>query len=56
MSDATDLRDLPKLLRDDPAVLRVLGRSSAVLSVPGRRFLVDDSHAFDAWINATVMF
>jgi transcription-repair coupling factor (superfamily II helicase) len=34
MSDATDLRDLPKLLRDDPAVLRVLGRSSAVLSVP----------------------
>jgi hypothetical protein len=23
---------------------------------PGRRFKVDDSHAFDAWLNATVMF
>jgi len=23
---------------------------------PGHRFKVDDSHAFDAWINATVMF
>ena len=30
----TSLSDLPKLLRDDPAVLRVLGRSSAVLAVP----------------------
>jgi hypothetical protein len=28
----------------------------AVVNIPGRRFLVDDSHAFDAWINATVMF
>jgi hypothetical protein len=27
-----------------------------VINTPGRRFLVDDSHAFDAWINATVMF
>jgi hypothetical protein len=27
-----------------------------VINVPGRRFLVDDSHAWDAWINATVMF
>jgi transcription-repair coupling factor (superfamily II helicase) len=38
----TDLRDLPKLLRDDPAVLRVLGRSNAVLSVPehGRSYVV----------------
>ena len=27
-----------------------------VINVPGRRFKVDDSHAFDAWINATVMF
>jgi hypothetical protein len=26
------------------------------INIPGRRFLVDDSHAFDAWINATVMF
>ena len=23
---------------------------------PGHRFKVDDSHAFDAWVNATVMF
>src|SRR5215213_5486319 len=38
----TDLRDLPKLLRDDPAVLRVLGRSNAVLSVPdhGRAYVL----------------
>jgi transcription-repair coupling factor (superfamily II helicase) len=38
----TELRDLPKLLRDDPALLRVLGRSSAVLSVPehGRGYVV----------------
>lgn len=28
----------------------------AVINSPGRRFKVDDSHAFDAWINATVMF
>ena len=27
-----------------------------VINTPGRRFKVDDSHAFDAWINATVMF
>jgi hypothetical protein len=27
-----------------------------VINVPGRRFKVDDSNAFDAWINATVMF
>src|SRR5258706_8776901 len=27
-----------------------------VVNRPGRRFKVDDSHAFDAWINATVMF
>lgn len=27
-----------------------------VIGVPGRRFKVDDSYAFDAWINATVMF
>ena len=38
----TDLRDLPKLLRDDPVVLRVLGRSAAVLSVPehGRAYVL----------------
>jgi hypothetical protein len=23
---------------------------------PGHRFKVDDAHAFDAWVNATVMF
>lgn len=28
----------------------------AVINTPGRRFLVDDSNAFDAWLNATVMF
>jgi hypothetical protein len=28
----------------------------AAINVPGRRFLVDDSNAFDAWLNATVMF
>jgi transcription-repair coupling factor (superfamily II helicase) len=28
------LHDLPKLLRDDPALLQVLGRSSALLAVP----------------------
>lgn len=28
----------------------------AVANMPGRRFKVDGSHAFDAWINATVMF
>ncbi len=28
----------------------------AAINAPGRRFLVDDSHAIDAWINATVMF
>ncbi|MBX3130696.1 MAG: hypothetical protein KF718_28515 [Polyangiaceae bacterium] len=28
----------------------------AGINMPGRRFLVDDSHAFDAWLNATVMF
>lgn len=28
----------------------------AAINVPGRRFKVDDSHAFDAWLNATVMF
>ncbi|MCB1018093.1 MAG: hypothetical protein KDB10_23610, partial [Acidimicrobiales bacterium] len=28
------LTSLPKLLRDEPAVLEVLGRSSAVLAVP----------------------
>jgi hypothetical protein len=27
-----------------------------VTNVPGRRFRVDDSHAFDVWLNATVMF
>lgn len=27
-----------------------------VINTPGRRFKVDDSTAFDAWINATVMF
>jgi len=27
-----------------------------VINTPGRRFKVDDSSAFDAWINATVMF
>ena len=27
-----------------------------VLNDPGQRFKVDDSHAVDAWINATVMF
>jgi len=27
-----------------------------VMNTPGRRFKVDDSHAFDAWLNATVMF
>ncbi|MBK7579074.1 MAG: hypothetical protein IPI67_02610 [Myxococcales bacterium] len=27
-----------------------------VINTPGRRFKVDDSHAFDAWLNATVMF
>lgn len=26
------------------------------INTPGRRFKVDDSHAFDAWLNATVMF
>lgn len=26
------------------------------INAPGRRFKVDDSHAFDAWLNATVMF
>jgi hypothetical protein len=26
------------------------------INVPGRRFLVDNSNALDAWINATVMF
>ena len=38
----TELRDLPKLLRDDPTVLRVLGRSNAVLSVPdhGRAYVL----------------
>jgi transcription-repair coupling factor (superfamily II helicase) len=42
MTPTTDLRDLPKLLRDDPALLRVLGRSSAVLSVPdhGRSYVL----------------
>ena len=41
-STAADLRDLPKLLRDDPAVLRVLGRSSTCSSVPehGRGFVL----------------
>lgn len=28
----------------------------AAINTPGRRFLVDDSNAFDAWLNATVMF
>ncbi len=28
----------------------------AVINTPGRRFRVDDSSAFDAWLNATVMF
>jgi hypothetical protein len=28
----------------------------ATINTPGRRFKVDDSHAFDAWLNATVMF
>jgi len=28
----------------------------ASVNMPGRRFKVDGSHAFDAWINATVMF
>ncbi|MEZ4219540.1 MAG: hypothetical protein R3B13_01335 [Polyangiaceae bacterium] len=28
----------------------------AAINVPGRRFLVDDSNALDAWLNATVMF
>ncbi len=28
----------------------------APVNMPGRRFKVDGSHAFDAWINATVMF
>jgi len=38
----SDLRELPKRLRDDPAVLRVLGRAQAVLSVPehGRGFVL----------------
>jgi hypothetical protein len=27
-----------------------------VINVPGRRFRVDDSNAFDVWLNATVMF
>ena len=42
MSDLVDLRSLPTRLRDDPAVLRVLGRSGAVLSVPqhGRSFVL----------------
>jgi hypothetical protein len=26
------------------------------INAPGRRFKVDDSHSFDAWLNATVMF
>lgn len=26
------------------------------INTPGRRFKVDDSHALDAWLNATVMF
>ena len=29
-----ELTDLPRLMRDDPAMLQVLGRSAAVLSVP----------------------
>lgn len=28
----------------------------APINVPGRRFKVDDSNAFEAWLNATVMF
>ncbi|MGH9135628.1 MAG: transcription-repair coupling factor [Acidimicrobiales bacterium] len=38
----TSLADLPPLLRDEPAVLRVLGRASAVVSVPehGRSFVL----------------
>jgi hypothetical protein len=27
-----------------------------VINVPGRRFLVEESNAFDVWLNATVMF
>jgi len=27
-----------------------------VVNSPGRRFKVDDSHSFDVWLNATVMF
>ena len=34
MASPLPLTDLPKLLRDDPAVLQVLGRSAAVLAVP----------------------
>nr|MBA2280396.1 transcription-repair coupling factor [Acidimicrobiia bacterium] len=42
MSAPSSLRDLPIKLRDDPAVLRLLGRSSAVLSVPdhGRAYVI----------------
>jgi hypothetical protein len=28
----------------------------AVINAPGRRFKVEDSHAIDVWLNATVMF
>ena len=28
------LRDLPKLLRDDPALLEVRGRTNALIAVP----------------------
>ena len=28
----------------------------SLIDDPGQRFKVDDSHAIDAWINATVMF
>ena len=28
----------------------------AVIDSPGRRFLIDDATAWDAWVNATVMF
>jgi hypothetical protein len=28
----------------------------AAINIPGRRFKVDDSNAFEAWLNATVMF
>ncbi len=42
MSAPSSLRDLPVKLRDDPALGRVLGRSSAVISVPehGRAFVL----------------